>query len=55
MLVNNFSDSNFEAGIDESGRGSLAGPVTAAAVILPKNYQNDQLNDSKKLSEKKKS
>jgi ribonuclease HII len=53
MLVNNFSDSNFEAGIDESGRGSLAGPVTAAAVILPKNYQNDQLNDSKKLSEKK--
>ena len=53
MLRSNFSDSNFEAGIDEAGRGSLAGPVTAAAVILPKNYSNDALNDSKKLSEKK--
>ena len=53
MLMNNFSDSNFEAGIDEAGRGSLAGPVTAAAVILPKNYQNKELDDSKKLSEKK--
>ena len=53
MLMSNFSDSNFEAGIDEAGRGSLAGPVTAAAVILPKNYSNDALNDSKKLSEKK--
>jgi len=53
MLMNNFSDSNFEAGIDEAGRGSLAGPVTAAAVILPKNYQNNELNDSKKLSENK--
>ena len=53
MLMSNFSDSSFEAGIDEAGRGSLAGPVTAAAVILPKNYSNDALNDSKKLSEKK--
>ena len=53
MLMSNFSDSSFEAGIDEAGRGSLAGPVTAAAVILPKNYRNDALNDSKKLSEKK--
>ena len=53
MLMNNFSDSNLEAGVDEAGRGSLAGPVTAAAVILPKNYSNDALNDSKKLSEKK--
>ena len=35
------------------GRGSLAGPITAAAVILPKDYRNDELNDSKKLSEKK--
>ena len=51
--MSNFSDSSFEAGIDEAGRGSLAGPVTAAAVILPKNYRNDALNDSKKLSEKK--
>ena len=53
MLMSNFSDSNFEAGVDEAGRGSLAGPVTAAAVILPKYYKNDALNDSKKLSEKK--
>ncbi len=51
--MNKFSDSNFEAGVDEAGRGSLAGPVTAAAVILPKDYRNDALNDSKKLSEKK--
>jgi ribonuclease HII len=41
-----------EAGCDEAGRGSLAGPVTAAAVILPKNYKHPVLNDSKKLSEK---
>ena len=53
MLRSNFSDSNFEAGVDEAGRGSLAGPVTAAAVILPKNYKNDALADSKRLSEKK--
>ena len=53
MLMSNFSDSNLEAGVDEAGRGSLAGPVTAAAVILPKNFRNDDLNDSKKLSEKK--
>ncbi len=51
--MNNFSALNFEAGVDEAGRGSLAGPVTAAAVILPKNYRNDALNDSKKLSETK--
>ena len=53
MLMNNFSNSNFEAGVDEAGRGSLAGPLTAAAVILPKDYENDALDDSKKLSEKK--
>ena len=53
MLSSNFSDSNFEAGVDEAGRGCLAGPVTAAAVILPKDYKNDKLDDSKKLSEKK--
>ena len=41
------------AGIDEAGRGPLAGPVVAAAVILPEDYINDQINDSKKLSEKK--
>ena len=39
-----------EAGCDEAGRGSLAGPVVAAAVILPKNYKHAVLNDSKKLS-----
>jgi ribonuclease HII len=39
-----------EAGCDEAGRGSLAGPVAAAAVILPKNYKHPVLNDSKKLS-----
>ena len=53
MLMNNFSNSNFEAGVDEAGRGSLAGPLTAAAVILPKDYENDALDDSKRLSEKK--
>jgi len=42
-----------EAGCDEAGRGCLAGPVFAAAVILPSNFSNDLLNDSKKLSEKK--
>lgn len=42
-----------EAGCDEAGRGCLAGPVFASAVILPKNYSNELLNDSKKLSEKK--
>lgn len=40
-------------GIDEAGRGPLAGPVYAAAVILPKSYIHETLNDSKKLSEKK--
>jgi ribonuclease HII len=41
-----------EAGCDEAGRGCLAGPVVAAAVILPKNYRHPVLNDSKKLSAK---
>ncbi|MBI9105476.1 MAG: ribonuclease HII [Spirochaetales bacterium] len=41
------------AGIDEAGRGPLAGPVTAAAVILPEDFDTSILNDSKKLSEKK--
>lgn len=40
------------AGIDEAGRGPLAGPVTAGAVVLPDDYRHDVLNDSKKLSEK---
>ncbi|MDE6448507.1 MAG: ribonuclease HII [Muribaculaceae bacterium] len=42
-----------EAGCDEAGRGCLAGPVYAAAVILPPDYRNPMLNDSKKLSEKR--
>lgn len=41
-----------EAGTDEAGRGCLAGPVTAAAVILPKNFSHPSLDDSKKLSDK---
>lgn len=44
-----------EAGTDEAGRGCLAGPVTAAAVILPPEYSNGLLNDSKKLSPKQRS
>ena len=44
--------SNIEAGTDEAGRGCLAGPVTAAAVILPPDLDLAQLNDSKKLTEK---
>ena len=42
----------FEAGTDEAGRGCLAGPVFAAAVVLPENFSNELINDSKKLSEK---
>ena len=53
MLMNKFSKFKYEAGIDEAGRGSLAGPVTAAAVILGKDLKNKDLNDSKKLSPKK--
>jgi ribonuclease HII len=41
-----------EAGCDEAGRGCLAGPVVAAAVVFPKDYWNDAINDSKQLSEK---
>lgn len=53
MLKINFSGFELECGTDEAGRGCLAGPVTAASVILPKDFQNDLLNDSKQLSEKK--
>ena len=52
MLLNNFSNLLLEAGTDEAGRGCLAGPVTAAAVILPEDFNLNLLNDSKKLSEK---
>lgn len=53
MLKSYFQHKQIEAGCDEAGRGCLAGPVYAAVVILPKNYQNKLLNDSKQLSEKK--
>jgi ribonuclease HII len=52
MLQKNFSGYVFETGTDEAGRGCLAGPVTAAAIILPENFENKTLNDSKQLSEK---
>jgi len=53
MLLSKFQNKLLEAGCDEAGRGCLAGPVFAAAVVLPKNYKNNLLNDSKQLSEKK--
>ena len=53
MLLNNFYEGKIEAGCDEAGRGCLAGSVYAAAVILPPDYQNELLNDSKQLTEKK--
>ena len=53
MLQPHFYIDLIEAGCDEAGRGCLAGSVYAAAVILPRNYSNPLLNDSKKLSEKK--
>lgn len=52
MLELNFSGLANEAGCDEAGRGCLAGPVFAAAVILPPDFSNDKLNDSKQLTEK---
>ena len=53
MLKNNYYIGKIEAGCDEAGRGCLAGSVYAAAVILPDDYQNDLLNDSKQLTEKR--
>ena len=50
MLEHSVSNKKFECGTDEAGRGCLAGPVTAAAVILPKIFKNKWLNDSKELS-----
>ena len=52
MLKLNYSTFSLEAGTDEAGRGCLCGPVVAAAVILPKGFSHELLNDSKKLSEK---
>lgn len=53
MLKLNYSGFTLEAGTDEAGRGCLAGPVVAAAVILPTDFKHEFLNDSKQLSEKK--
>ena len=54
-LENEFYEEGFEllCGVDEAGRGPLAGPVYAAAVVLPRGFEIDGLNDSKKLTEKK--
>ncbi|WP_424962303.1 ribonuclease HII [Ekhidna sp.] len=52
MLKPYFQKEKIEAGCDEAGRGCLAGPVVAAAVILPQDYSHEVLNDSKQLSEK---
>ncbi|HCO85408.1 MAG TPA: ribonuclease HII, partial [Arenibacter sp.] len=52
-MLKAFYKYDLEAGTDEAGRGCLAGPVTAAAVILPKDFSNDSLNDSKILSSTK--
>jgi len=52
MLLDQYTNTLIEAGCDEAGRGCLAGPVFAAAVILPKGYRNEMLNDSKKLTVK---
>ena len=53
MLKLKINQQLIECGTDEAGRGCLAGPVTAAAVILPNNFKNNILTDSKQLSEKK--
>lgn len=53
MLLPYLEPNRIEAGCDEAGRGCLAGSVFAAAVILPPDFKNDDLNDSKQLSEKK--
>lgn len=52
MLSKRYSNFKFECGTDEAGRGCLAGPVTAAALILPEDFENLLLNDSKQLTEK---
>lgn len=52
MLLAHFGSGKIEAGCDEAGRGPLAGPVVAAAAIMPVDYKNELLNDSKKLKKK---
>ena len=53
MLESHYYEGKIEAGCDEAGRGCLAGSVYAAAVILPEDYQNELLNDSKQLTERR--
>ena len=53
MLANHYYEGKIEAGCDEAGRGCLAGSVYAAAVIFPADYQNDDLNDSKQLTDRR--
>ena len=53
MLKSYYYEELTEAGCDEAGRGCLAGSVYAAAVVLPKDYENDELNDSKQLTDRK--
>ena len=53
MLESHYYEGKIEAGCDEDGRGCLAGSVYAAAVILPEGYQNELLNDSKQLTERR--
>ena len=53
MLLPFVEEHRIEAGCDEAGRGCIFGPVVAASVILPKDFNNKDLNDSKKLSQKK--
>ena len=53
MLASHYYAGKVEAGCDEAGRGCLAGSVYAAAVIFPEDYQNDELNDSKQLTDKR--
>ncbi len=55
MLINCFQKDLIEAGCDEAGRGCLAGPVYAAAVILPRKFRSKELNDSKKLTHEQRS
>jgi len=52
MLLPYYTDDLTEAGCDEAGRGCLAGPVYAAAVVLPKDFRNELLTDSKQLTRK---
>jgi len=52
VLQNKYSQYKLECGTDEAGRGCLAGPVTAVAILLPNNFEHKLLNDSKQLSEK---